>query len=65
MKALGLLAVLALAGGCRDQRAACTRALEAHRERDIERCVKEAWSDERIECELRAGGGFQAMFCAD
>jgi len=60
-----LLVVLALAGGCRDQRAACKRRLEPHREALVARCVDEGWTDKRIDCEARAGGSMLGLFCGD
>jgi hypothetical protein len=55
--------------GCRDQRKACTDAMRRNARYDndplIEQCVREKWSDNKIECMLRAGGGFGGMFCED
>lgn len=66
MRCRVLIVIALVLGSCgpkRDQRAACTRAFEVHHADKIERCVREAWTDKRIDCEQAAGGGLGALFC--
>jgi hypothetical protein len=54
--------------GCRDQRAACSKAIgfgRADADQLVERCVRENWSERKTECMVSTGGGLRSMFCAD
>ncbi len=65
--------MLVLVSGCRDYASACDTAVAQleHGGRDDtwladfkDRCVRERWSDSRIDCELRAGpGSVLSLFC--
>jgi hypothetical protein len=67
------IVVLVAAGlaGCRDHEAVCRRAIEnrmSSYDTDawIATCVRERWSDRKIECYLRSGRGtFLSLFCED
>jgi hypothetical protein len=61
-----LIAVL-LAAGCRDQEKACRDAFgSAMRLPEYrayyERCMREKWTDKKIDCMLRTDGTFYGMF---
>jgi hypothetical protein len=64
-----LLAVFLLASSaCGNQDAACRRAFEDRPGQPsaiVEQCIRERWSDSKIACMQRAGGGLVAMFCQD
>ena len=63
------LAVFLLASSaCGNQDAACRRAFDDRPGRPsamVERCIREQWSDHKIACMQRAGGGMVGMFCED
>jgi hypothetical protein len=61
------LGVLAVTSGCRDQEATCRKAAEPFGDDAlVQLCIRERWSDRRIECELKAGpGSMRSLFCAD
>lgn len=68
MKWLVVLAFVLAFAACkdRDQRALCERAArEVQREHDrgwIDACVRERWSDKKIEC-MQRSGGMASLFC--
>ena len=69
MRVVVLAGLLAACGG-RDQREACTKAARSAALGDesswIDRCVREVWSDRKIDCMLRSGAGSMgSMFCED
>jgi len=68
VKPLVCLIVLASLAACGNQDAACRRAFDDRHFQPsamVDLCIREQWSDRKIACKQRAGGGMVGMVCED